>query len=101
MLYHTYQVQPKSVPSASARQESAVVAPGEQATPEPEGIPAEELEAKLLSVRKALERFDDVKVWSRVPVVNVSTVKLPAEAARGWHLVELAAYDCLSNLQGL
>lgn len=56
------QVQVKSVPPASARRESTVVAPSEQDKLEPEGIPAEELEAKLLSVRKALERFDDVKV---------------------------------------
>lgn len=56
------QVQVKSVPSASVRQESTVVTPSEQDTLEPEGIPAKELEAKLLSVRKALERFDDVKV---------------------------------------
>lgn len=62
-----YQVQPKSVPSASARRESTVVSPSKQDAQEPEGIPVEELEAKLLSVRKALERFDDVKVWSRVP----------------------------------
>eukprot|EP00752_Nemacystus_decipiens_P011875 g10531.t2 len=54
-------VQPKSVPSASARQQSTVAAPREQDTLEREGVPAEELEAKLLSVRKALERFDDVK----------------------------------------
>ena len=50
------------MPSANARQEPPEAAPSEQDTPEPEGIPAEELEAKMLSVRKALARFDDVKV---------------------------------------
>lgn len=48
-----------------------MVAPSEQDKIEPEGIPAEELEAKLLSVRKALERFDAVKVCCRGgPAVN-------------------------------
>lgn len=58
------------MPSASAPQESTVVAPSEQDNLEPEGIPAEELEAKLLSVRRALERFDDVKVWCWVPTLR-------------------------------
>ena len=50
-------------PTAS-RRESPVVAPTEQEEQEQEEeIPVEELEAKLLSVKRALERFDDVKVW--------------------------------------
>lgn len=61
-----------------------MVAPSEQDKLEPEGVPAEELEAKLLSVRKALERFDDVKVWSRVPLIfRYSSTKF-----NGLHFVE-------------
>lgn len=40
-----------------------MVPPSEQEEEEDE-IPVEELEAKLLSVKRALERFDDVKVQS-------------------------------------
>ena len=58
-------------PTAS-RRESPVVAPTEQEEQEQEEeIPVEELEAKLLSVKRALERFDDVKVWYLV-LVGVS-----------------------------
>lgn len=48
------------------RRESTVAAPIKPDEQEPEGIPVEELEAKMLSVRKALERFDAVKVWNKL-----------------------------------
>lgn len=48
---------------ASDIQELKVAAPSKPEEQEPEGIPVEELEAKMLSVQKALERFDAVKVW--------------------------------------
>lgn len=52
-----------SVSPASENQEMKAAAPSKAEEQEPEGIPVEELEAKMLSVQKALERFDAVKVW--------------------------------------
>lgn len=51
------------MPSASAGTKSTAT-PSNQDEQEPGGIPVEELEAKMLSVKKALERFDSVKVRS-------------------------------------
>lgn len=41
---------------------------------EPEGIPVEELEAKMLSVQEALKRFDAVKVWPLAARYKLDTV---------------------------
>ncbi|CAM9112550.1 unnamed protein product [Hapterophycus canaliculatus] len=51
-----------TMPSASAGSEwSATPSKQDEGQGEPGGIPVQELEAKMLSVKKALERFDTVK----------------------------------------
>ena len=60
-------MQPTSTPTSAASGQLASTAPTSKIDEEaPEGIPSQELEAKMSSVQEALDRFDVVKVgWSR------------------------------------
>ncbi|CAM9276851.1 unnamed protein product [Ectocarpus sp. 12 AP-2014] len=77
----------KARPAASAAStkkapQASTAATSEEEKQEPEGIPIDELEAKMSSVRKALERFDTVK--SRIEEANTSdTMRKTVSMTRG------------------
>ncbi|CAM9134316.1 unnamed protein product [Ectocarpus fasciculatus] len=75
-----------AAPAASTKNEKApqasTAATSVQEKQEPDGIPIDELEAKMSSVRKALERFDTVK--SRIEEANTSdTMRETVSMTRG------------------
>lgn len=63
-LSRLHQARPAaSAASTKKAPQASTAATSVEEKQEPEGIPIDELEAKMSSVRKALERFDTVKVW--------------------------------------